>query len=67
MDVPLVTREQIRAHDKVTGPAIIVEPTGTNVVEPGWQAPGDWPAVVSFCAASSRFSAGRPSAPAPTR
>ncbi len=40
MDVPLVTREQIKAHDKVAGPAIIVEPTGTNVVEPGWQAEG---------------------------
>ncbi|MYF89100.1 MAG: 5-oxoprolinase [Boseongicola sp. SB0676_bin_33] len=39
-DVPLVTRDRIRAHDKVAGPAIIVEPTGTNVVEPGWQAEG---------------------------
>ncbi len=39
-DVPLVTRNRIRAHDKVAGPAIIVEPTGTNVVEPGWQAEG---------------------------
>ncbi len=39
-DVPLVTRDQIKARDKVAGPAIIVEPTGTNVVEPGWQAEG---------------------------
>ncbi|MDE0520362.1 MAG: hydantoinase B/oxoprolinase family protein [Boseongicola sp.] len=39
-DVPLVTRDQFRARDKVAGPAIIVEPTGTNVVEPGWQAEG---------------------------
>ena len=39
-DVPLVTRDQIRARDKVAGPSIIVEPTGTNVVEPGWQAEG---------------------------
>ena len=37
-DVPLVTRGQIKARDRVAGPAIIVEPTGTNVVEPGWQA-----------------------------
>ncbi|MXX90403.1 MAG: 5-oxoprolinase [Boseongicola sp. SB0677_bin_26] len=39
-DVPLVARDQIKARDKVAGPAIIVEPTGTNVVEPGWQAEG---------------------------
>ena len=39
-DVPLVTRDRITARDKVAGPAIIVEPTGTNVVEPGWQAEG---------------------------
>ncbi len=39
-DVPLVTRDQIKARDKMAGPAIIVEPTGTNVVEPGWQAEG---------------------------
>ena len=39
-EVPLVTREHMRAHDRVAGPAIIVEPTGTNVVEPGWQAEG---------------------------
>ena len=39
-DVALVPREQVKAHDKVAGPAIIVEPTGTNVVEPGWQAEG---------------------------
>ncbi len=39
-DVPLVKRERINAGDTVTGPAIIIEPTGTNVVEPGWQAEG---------------------------
>ena len=31
-------RLALRAGDRVTGPAVIVEPTGTNIVEPGWQA-----------------------------
>ncbi len=39
-DVPLVDRDAIRPGDTVAGPAIVVEPTGTNVLEPGWQAEG---------------------------
>lgn len=39
-DVPLVMRETIQPGDTVSGPAIIVEPTGTNVLEPGWDAEG---------------------------
>ncbi|MGB0959182.1 MAG: hydantoinase B/oxoprolinase family protein [Halocynthiibacter sp.] len=39
-DVPLVMRETIQPGDTVSGPAIIVEPTGTNVLEPGWEAEG---------------------------
>ena len=39
-DVPLVARERIDAGETVTGPAIIVEPTGTNIVERDWQAEG---------------------------
>lgn len=31
-------RMLLLAGDKVSGPAIIIEPTGTNVVEPGWEA-----------------------------
>ena len=31
-------REQLPASVPVLGPAVIVEATGTNVVEPGWQA-----------------------------
>ncbi|GGF07136.1 5-oxoprolinase [Aliidongia dinghuensis] len=31
-------RLMLRAGDRVDGPAMIVEPTGTNIVEPGWQA-----------------------------
>ena len=37
-DVPLVDRLTLRPGDTVAGPAIIKEPTGTNVIEDGWQA-----------------------------
>jgi len=35
-------RGRLREDQVISGPAIIIEPTGTNVVEPGWQAL--WPA-----------------------
>ncbi len=35
---PVYHREALRHGDEVDGPAIIVEPTGTNIVEAGWQA-----------------------------
>ncbi len=31
-------RMLLLAGDKVFGPAVVIEPTGTNVVEPGWEA-----------------------------
>lgn len=34
--VPIYLVEDISRHDRIFGPAIIVEPTGTIVVEPGW-------------------------------
>ncbi|MFC2967088.1 hydantoinase B/oxoprolinase family protein [Acidimangrovimonas pyrenivorans] len=37
-DVPLVDRAGLAAGATVDGPAIITEPTGTNVVEAGWRA-----------------------------
>ncbi|MFV1722466.1 hydantoinase B/oxoprolinase family protein [Phaeobacter sp. JH18-32] len=37
-DVPMVDRTALTIGDKVTGPAIIFEPTGTNAIEDGWQA-----------------------------
>ena len=37
-DVPLVDRETLAKGARVDGPAIITEPTGTNIVEAGWQA-----------------------------
>ncbi|MFC4270468.1 5-oxoprolinase [Sneathiella chungangensis] len=37
-DVPLVDRSHMRPGQQVTGPAIIIEPTGTIVVEDGWRA-----------------------------
>jgi 5-oxoprolinase (ATP-hydrolysing) len=35
---PLFERETLHPGSQVTGPAIIVEPTGTTVLEPGWRA-----------------------------
>ncbi|MEM8836665.1 MAG: hydantoinase B/oxoprolinase family protein [Pseudomonadota bacterium] len=35
--VPLYDRTNLGAGKRVRGPAIIVEPTGTNMIEPGWQ------------------------------
>jgi 5-oxoprolinase (ATP-hydrolysing) len=37
-DSPLFDRETLRAGQRIVGPAIIKEPTGTTVVEPGWAA-----------------------------
>ncbi|WP_417518626.1 hydantoinase B/oxoprolinase family protein [Minwuia sp.] len=36
--VPLYDREAIQAGQRIEGPAIIREPTGTNVIETGWRA-----------------------------
>ncbi|MEM8546069.1 MAG: hydantoinase B/oxoprolinase family protein, partial [Cyanobacteria bacterium P01_H01_bin.119] len=35
---PVYQRSHLQATDTISGPALIIEPTGTNVVEPGWQA-----------------------------
>jgi 5-oxoprolinase (ATP-hydrolysing) len=37
-EAALVVREDLRAGDRVDGPAIIAERNATTVVEPGWQA-----------------------------
>ncbi|MEJ6478119.1 MAG: hydantoinase B/oxoprolinase family protein, partial [Octadecabacter sp.] len=37
-DVPVVDRNSMRTGDTVQGPAIITEPTGTNILEHDWQA-----------------------------
>ena len=37
-EIPIVDRDELRPGDRLTGPAIIIEPHGTNVIEPGWQA-----------------------------
>ncbi len=34
--VPLFDRDQMSVESTVNGPAIIIETTGTNIVEPGW-------------------------------
>ncbi|MEM1314773.1 MAG: hydantoinase/oxoprolinase family protein, partial [Pseudomonadota bacterium] len=36
--VPLYDREAMAPGQAVDGPAVIKEPTGTNVIEPGWRA-----------------------------
>ncbi len=38
VDTPLYDRDDMRPGQAVMGPAIIKEPTGTNIVEPEWQA-----------------------------
>ncbi len=35
---PIYQRSQLKMGDRILGPALIIEPTGTNVVEPGWMA-----------------------------
>ncbi len=37
-DTPVYQRGDLAPDDAVVGPALIVEPTGTNMVEPGWSA-----------------------------
>jgi len=37
-DVALYDRETLTSSSVVNGPAVISEPTGTNVIEPGWAA-----------------------------
>ncbi len=37
-EVPLVDRASLAPGEKLDGPAILTEPTGTNILEDGWQA-----------------------------
>jgi len=37
-EVPLLPRAQLAAGRRVAGPALVVEPNSTTVVEPGWSA-----------------------------
>ncbi len=34
---PVYQRDDLRSGDCITGPAMIVEATGTNIIEPGWE------------------------------
>ena len=36
-DTPIYHRDDLCPDDTIAGPALIIEPTGTNVVEPHWQ------------------------------
>lgn len=35
---PVIHRDQLKAKQRITGPAVILEDHGTNLVAPGWQA-----------------------------
>ena len=35
-ETPVYQRDDLRSHDCIEGPAMIVEATGTNIIEPGW-------------------------------
>lgn len=37
-DTPVYQRGDLLPGDHISGPALIIEPTGTNVIEPGWSA-----------------------------
>ena len=37
-ETPVYKREDLQPGDCIIGPAIIVEPTGTNAIEPSWEA-----------------------------
>lgn len=37
-ETPVYQRENLQPGDCITGPALIIEATGTNVIEPNWQA-----------------------------
>ncbi|MGB3199850.1 MAG: hydantoinase B/oxoprolinase family protein [Nodosilinea sp.] len=37
-DTPVFHRDDLCPGDAIAGPALIIEPTGTNVIEPGWNA-----------------------------
>ncbi|MCC3404737.1 MAG: hydantoinase B/oxoprolinase family protein [Microcoleus sp. PH2017_10_PVI_O_A] len=36
-ETPVYQRDDLRSGDCITGPATIVEATGTNIIEPGWE------------------------------
>jgi 5-oxoprolinase (ATP-hydrolysing) len=35
---PIFERSALQTGDSIPGPALMIEPTGTNVIEPGWRA-----------------------------
>ncbi|MEO0824088.1 MAG: hydantoinase B/oxoprolinase family protein [Cyanobacteria bacterium J06635_15] len=37
-NTPVYRRESLCPGDRIPGPALIIEPTGTNVIEPNWDA-----------------------------
>ena len=35
---PIFRRHDLQSGDRISGPALIIETTGTNIIEPGWEA-----------------------------
>jgi len=63
-EVPLIDRETIAADQVIAGPALIVEPNSTTVIEVGWMAArvddGSLRLSRSACRAAPPADAGRP-------
>ena len=46
-DAPSCRREQLPLGQRIAGPALVIEPHQTVVVEPGWRLDGHAPATIS--------------------
>ncbi len=58
-DTPVFYREKLQDGDVIAGPAIIVEETGTNIIEPGWEgvvSQGNYLFLIAKLCVSNRVS-----------
>lgn len=55
-DTPVYQREKIGINQKITAPALIVESTGTNVIEMGWQGEINQEGDLIFTNISNKFT-----------
>ncbi len=58
-DVPVYLRSELEAGHRFAGPAVVIEPTSTVVVEPGWQVEvnGMGDLLLERCASTGRVDA----------
>ena len=52
LDVPVVDREHLEVNHRVHGPLLVLDATGTLVVEPGFTAEKDEEGILTVCAES---------------